>query len=88
MSCPRVCVCDLRMLCVCLSDAELIEVIGGAHAEAERWQKKKALNRLPAQHTAKKNLPPLCTLMIHTHAHIQRCTHICNQTDALIPGFQ
>lgn len=35
------CVWDLRMLCVCLSDAELIEVIGGAHAEAGRRHKKK-----------------------------------------------
>lgn len=40
--CMCVCVCDLRTLCVCLSDAELIEVIGGAHAEAGRRQKKRA----------------------------------------------
>lgn len=62
---------------MCLSDAELIEVIGGAHAEAERWQKKKALNRLPAQHTAKKNLPPsLYTNDTHSCTHTTLYTHL------------
>lgn len=62
---PSVCVCDLRMLCVCLSDAELIEVIGGAHAEAGRWQKKKALNRLSAPYTAGKKKKKKLPLSVH-----------------------
>lgn len=46
------CVRDLRLLCVCLSDAELIEVIGGAQAEAGRRQEKKVHSFEPSLRSA------------------------------------
>ncbi len=89
-----VCVCDLRMLCVCLSDAELIEVIGGAHAEAERWQKKAhSFEPSPCSAHCQKISPPSPslslshhTLITHTNTHTGRHTClICDQTEAFNP---
>lgn len=82
-----VCVWSEDALCVCLSNTELIEVIGGAHAEAGRWKKKStALNLLSAQHPAKKS-PPLSlplslssytTLYTLVNTHINRKAHMFN----------
>lgn len=63
---------DLRTLCVYLSDRELIEVIGGAHAESRDTGKKKnptALSHLSAQHSAKKTTSPLFLIKEYQHTN-------------------
>lgn len=79
------------MLCVCLSDAELIEVIGGAHAEAGRVEEKKKkslqLWTFSLLSTLPKNPPPSSyTNDTHSYTHTKLYAHlICDQTDAFNP---
>jgi len=83
------------MLRVCLSEAELIEVTGDAHAQAGSQGKKKnptALNLLYAQHTAKKKISALSSntnnthQLSHTHTNTKRQMRlICDQTEAFNP---
>lgn len=78
-----VCVWSEDALCVCLSNAELIEVIGGAHAEAGRWKKKchsfePSLCSAPCQKISPLSLPlslSSCTLV---NTHINRKAHMFN----------